>query len=51
MTSGGDSPGMNAAIRAVVRACAYYNIKCVGYYRGYEGIIENDCIETDFKKC
>lgn len=45
MTSGGDSPGMNAAIRAVVRACTYYNIKCIGYYRGYEGMIENDFIE------
>jgi len=45
MTSGGDAPGMNAAIRAVVRACTYYNIKCVGYYRGYEGMIENDFIE------
>ncbi len=45
MTSGGDAPGMNAAIRAVVRACAYYNVKCFGYYRGYEGIIENDFIE------
>jgi len=45
MTSGGDAPGMNAAIRAVVRACAYYEIKCIGYYRGYEGMIENDFIE------
>lgn len=45
MTSGGDSPGMNAAIRAVVRACAYYNVQCIGYYRGYEGMIEDDAIE------
>jgi len=45
MTSGGDAPGMNAAIRAVVRACTYYNIECIGYYRGYEGMIENDFIE------
>jgi len=42
MTSGGDAPGMNAAIRAVVRACSYYEIDCIGYYRGYEGMIEND---------
>ncbi|MGM5471270.1 6-phosphofructokinase [Flavobacteriaceae bacterium LMO-SS05] len=42
MTSGGDAPGMNAAIRSVVRTCAYYNIGCVGIYRGYEGIIEGD---------
>ncbi|MEX1384420.1 6-phosphofructokinase [Lutibacter sp.] len=42
LTSGGDAPGMNAAIRAVVRACAYYNIECVGIYRGYQGLIEGD---------
>lgn len=42
MTSGGDAPGMNAAIRSVVRTCAYHNIECVGIYRGYEGIIEGD---------
>lgn len=42
MTSGGDAPGMNAAIRAVVRACQYYKITCVGIYRGYEGLIEGD---------
>ncbi len=42
LTSGGDSPGMNAAIRAVVRASAYYNIECVGIYRGYQGMIEGD---------
>jgi 6-phosphofructokinase 1 len=45
MTSGGDAPGMNAAIRSVVRACAYYNVSCVGIYRGYEGLIEGDFIE------
>lgn len=42
MTSGGDSPGMNAAIRSVVRACAYHNIECYGIYRGYQGMIEGD---------
>jgi 6-phosphofructokinase 1 len=42
LTSGGDSPGMNAAIRSVVRACAYYNIQCMGIYRGYQGMIEGD---------
>jgi 6-phosphofructokinase 1 len=42
LTSGGDSPGMNAAIRSVVRACAYYNIECMGIYRGYEGMMEGD---------
>ena len=42
MTSGGDAPGMNAAIRAVVRCCAFYKVDCVGIYRGYEGLIEGD---------
>ena len=42
LTSGGDSPGMNAAIRSVVRTCAFYNIECVGIYRGYQGMIEGD---------
>ncbi len=41
-TSGGDSPGMNAAIRSVVRTCAYMKVECVGIYRGYEGMIEGD---------
>lgn len=42
LTSGGDSPGMNAAIRAVVRSCAYNNVGCVAIYRGYQGMIEGD---------
>jgi len=41
-TSGGDSPGMNAAIRSVVRTCAYLKVDCVGVFRGYEGLIEGD---------
>lgn len=42
LTSGGDSPGMNAAIRAVVRSCTYHQIECVGIFRGYQGLIEGD---------
>ena len=42
LTSGGDAPGMNAAIRSVVRTCAFHNIGCVGIYRGYQGMIEGD---------
>ncbi|MFH6604982.1 6-phosphofructokinase [Maribacter algicola] len=41
-TSGGDSPGMNAAIRSVVRTCAYLKVDCVGIFRGYQGMIEGD---------
>lgn len=47
MTSGGDSPGMNAAIRSVVRTCAFYKIECVGIYRGYEGMIDGDFTNLD----
>lgn len=46
-TSGGDAPGMNAAIRSVVRTCAYHNIGCVGIYRGYQGMIEGDFEELN----
>ncbi|MGB0838110.1 MAG: 6-phosphofructokinase [Flavobacteriaceae bacterium] len=45
LTSGGDSPGMNAAIRSVVRTCAYYEIPCVGVYHGYQGMIDGDFID------
>ena len=45
LTSGGDSPGMNAAIRSVVRTCAYHNLEAVGVYRGYEGLIDGDFVE------
>lgn len=47
LTSGGDSPGMNAAIRAVVRTCAYYGVESIGVYRGFQGMIEGDFIELD----
>ncbi|NRR93230.1 6-phosphofructokinase [Winogradskyella undariae] len=47
LTSGGDAPGMNAAIRSVVRTCAFHNKKCYGIYRGYEGMIDGDFIEMD----
>ena len=41
MTSGGDSPGMNAAIRAVVRTAIFCGLDVYGIYRGYEGLIDN----------
>lgn len=41
LTSGGDAPGMNAAIRAVVRSCVYYDITPYGIFQGYEGLINN----------
>src|SRR6185295_741094 len=44
-TSGGDAPGMNAAIRAVVRSAIYYGLKVFGIHRGYEGMIEGEIEE------
>lgn len=44
-TSGGDAPGMNAAIRAVVRACAFYKKEAFGIMRGYDGMIEGDLVK------
>lgn len=41
-TSGGDAPGMNAAIRAVVRTAAHENLHVYGVYRGYQGLIEGE---------
>lgn len=42
LTSGGDAPGMNAAIRAVVRTGTYYGLEVYGVKQGYVGLIEND---------
>ena len=42
LTSGGDAPGMNAALRAVVRASVYYGIECYAIHQGYQGLIDNE---------
>lgn len=47
LTSGGDSPGMNAAIRAIVRTISFYDKKSIGVYRGFQGLIEGDFEELD----
>ena len=47
LTSGGDAPGMNAAIRAVVRACTYYGIQVYGIKRGYRGLLDGDMFEMN----
>ncbi len=47
LTSGGDAPGMNAAIRAVVRTGAYYGLKVLGVKRGYSGLINGEFVEMD----
>ncbi|GAA0456291.1 6-phosphofructokinase [Alkalibacillus silvisoli] len=45
LTSGGDAPGMNAAIRSVVRSSIYHNIKVYGIYYGYQGLIDGNIEE------
>src|SRR6218665_250398 len=45
LTSGGDSPGMNACIRAVVRTALYHNIEVLGFLKGYEGLGDNRFLE------
>lgn len=47
LTSGGDAPGMNAAIRAVVRAGNYYGLTVMGIKRGYNGLINGEMIKMD----
>ncbi len=42
LTSGGDAPGMNAAIRATVRSCIHYGIEPYGVYEGFKGLVENN---------
>ena len=49
MTSGGDSPGMNAAIRAVVRTGLYHGLEMFGIVRGYQGMIDDDIFKMDTK--
>src|SRR5687768_14813551 len=47
LTSGGDSPGMNAAIRAVVRTGIYYGLEVYGIMRGYQGLLEDDIVKME----
>ena len=45
LTSGGDAPGMNAAVRAVVRTAVSHGIQCVGIRRGWNGLINSDFVQ------
>ncbi|PSJ31518.1 6-phosphofructokinase [Peptostreptococcus russellii] len=47
LTSGGDAPGMNAAIRAVVRTAIYYGYKVYGIEKGYKGLLDEEFVEMD----
>ena len=49
LTSGGDAPGMNACVRAVVRTALYHGVECYGIRRGYNGLITGDILRLDEK--
>ena len=49
LTSGGDAPGMNAAIRAVVRTALSHDVEVMGIYRGYSGLIDGDVRKLEFR--
>ncbi len=49
LTSGGDAPGMNACVRAVVRTCVYHGIEVYGIRRGWNGLINGDVVKMDEK--
>lgn len=47
LTSGGDSPGMNPAVRSVTRTCLSHGIEVIGYYNGYQGLLDGDYVQLD----
>ena len=47
LTSGGDAPGMNAAIRAVVRTSIHHGLEVFGIMRGYNGMVDDDIFQMD----
>jgi len=49
LTSGGDAPGMNACVRAVVRTAIYHGVECYGIRRGWNGLITGDIVRLDEK--
>ena len=49
LTSGGDAPGMNAAIRAVVRTAIHNGVEIMGIYDGFKGLINNTLVEMDYR--
>ena len=51
LTSGGDAPGMNAAIRAVTRSAIFSGLKVKGLYRGYRGLITDEIVDFRLSRC
>ena len=50
LTSGGDSPGMNACVRAVVRTALYHGLEVYGIMRGYSGMVEDEIIKMESRR-
>ena len=50
LTSGGDAPGMNPCVRAVVRTALYHGLECYGIRRGWNGLITGDIVKLDEKR-
>ena len=48
ITSGGDAPGMNACVRAIVKTCLNKGVQPIGFYDGYDGVINNRFIRMTF---
>ena len=49
LTSGGDAPGMNAAVRAVVRTGLHKGFRMIGIQRGYNGLLNGECFEMNLR--
>ena len=49
ITNGGDAPGLNAVIRAIVKTAETNGIECYGYIEGYKGLLENNYVKLDTK--
>ena len=51
LTSGGDAPGMNAAIRSITRSAIYNGFNVKGIYRGYKGLIDDEIVDFKTQNC
>ena len=47
LTNGGDAPGLNAVIRAIVKVAERNNVECYGFIEGYKGLLENNYVKLD----
>ena len=49
LTNGGDAPGLNAVIRAIVKTARTYGVECYGFIEGYKGLLNNDYVKLDLQ--